>query len=190
MKTFLTADSGQKTESPLHMLRASTKIKTLSRHLSRKEKGSSNRKKARLNLARAHRAVANQRKDFHHKLALELVTQYDTIFVEDLDLKAMQKAFGRKISDLGHAQFLKFLSWQAEKHGKALHKIPRFEPSTRTCSRCLHKGPKLEPKVRAWTCSNCNSEHDRDINAAINIHRVGASALKGEGIRLASASSL
>jgi putative transposase len=108
LKTFLTTSEGEHIESPLFMRQASGKIKKLSRKHSKKKRGSRNRHKARLNLARAHRKIANRRKDFHNKR--DLTKGYVFIFVEDLSIKAMQRMWGRKISDLGHAQFLKILA--------------------------------------------------------------------------------
>jgi putative transposase len=183
LKTFLTTSDGEKIESPMFMREASVKIKRQSRRLSKKKRGSKNRKKARLNLARTHRKIANQRKDFHFKLALDLTRRYVSIFVEDLNMKAMQRLWGRKISDLGHAQFLNILNWQMHKNGCQGTKINRFYPSSKTCSSCSHILAELPLSVRAWTCPECGAIHDRDINAAINIQRVGASTLKGEDVR-------
>ena len=190
LKTFLTASDEEKIESPLFMRQASGKIKKLSRKLSKKKRGSRNRDKARSNLARAHRRIANQRKDFHFKLALALVMRYAFIFVEDLNMKAMQRMWGRKISDLGHSQFLNILAWQMCKHGSQGAKIDRFYPSSKTCSACLHILPELPLNVRNWICPRCSTAHDRDVNAAKNILRVGASTLRGEDVRLAPASNL
>jgi putative transposase len=190
LKTFLTTSEGEKIESPLFMRQASDKIKKLSRKLSKKKRGSRNRHKARLNLARTHRKIANQRKDFHFKLALELARRFAFIFVEDLNMKAMQRLWGRKISDLGHAQFINILAWQMYKNGSQGAKIDRFYPSSKTCSSCLYVLEELSLSVRGWICPKCNAAHDRDVNAAINIKRVGASTLRGEGVRLAPASSL
>jgi putative transposase len=190
LKTFLTASGGEKIESPLFMRQASRKIKELSSKLSKKKRGSKNRDKARLNLARAHRKIANQRKDFHFKLALELAMRYTFVFVEDLNMKAMQRMWGRKISDLGHARFLDILAWQMHKHGVKGVKIARFYPSSKTCSSCLFVLPELPLDVRAWTCPKCNAVHDRDINAARNILRVGASTLRGEDVKLVSSGNL
>jgi putative transposase len=190
LKTFLTTSEGEKIESPQFLRQASSKIRKLSRKLSTKKTGSRNRTRARLNLARIHRKIANQRKDFHFKLALALAVRYESIYVEDLGLKTMQRRWGRKISDLGHAKFLNILSWEMQKHGSLGTKIDRFYPSSKTCSSCLHVLPELSLSVREWTCPQCGARHDRDINAAENIARVGASTLKGEGVRLASVSGL
>lgn len=183
LKTFLTTSDGEKIESPLFLRQASDRLAKLSQKLSSKKRGSNNRAKARLNLAREHRRVANRRRDFHDKLALDLARQYAFIFVEDLNMKAMQRLWGRKISDLGHAQFLNVLDWEMRKNGCTGTKIDRFYPSSKTCSACLHVLPDLPLSVRAWSCPKCGAEHDRDVNAALNIQRVGASTLKGEGVR-------
>jgi putative transposase len=183
LKTFLTMSDGEKIESPLYMRQASGRLKKLSRKLSSKKRGSKNRAKTRLNLARVHSRIASQRRDFHYKLALELARRYASIFVEDLNMKAMQRLWGRKISDLGHAQFLNILSWEMYKNGCQGSKIDRFYPSSKTCSACLHVLPELPLSVRTWTCPQCGQEHDRDVNAALNIQRVGASTLKGEDVR-------
>jgi putative transposase len=190
LKTFLTTSNGEKIESPLFMRASARKLQRLSRKLSGKKPGSENRKKARLNLARAHRKIANRRRDFHYKLALELARRYAFVFVEDLNMKAMQKLWGRKISDLGHARFLSILFWEMSKHGTQGLKIARFYPSSKTCSSCLHELPELPLSERKWTCPKCGAKHDRDVNAAQNILRVGASTLRGEDVRLASASGL
>ena len=190
LKTFLTTSDKEKIESPLFLRRASNKLKKLSRKLSRKKRGSNNRNKARLDLARMHRKIANQRRDFHYKLALEIVRRYASIFVENLNIKAMQRLWGRKISDLGHAQFLNILDWQMYKNGCQGTKINRFYPSSKTCSECFYLLPELALSVRAWTCPKCGTEHDRDINAALNIQRVGTSTLKGEDVRPASVGCL
>ena len=190
LMTFLTTSEAQKIESPLFMRRASTVIKRLSQKLSSKKRGSNNRKKACLELAREHRDITNRRKDFHFKLAHEFAQTYTQVCVEDLNIKAMQRLWGKKISDMGHAQFLNILSWVMRKHGASVVKIDRFYPSSKTCSACGHVLPELSLKTREWACPVCGVVHDRDVNAAVNILRVGASTLKGEDVRLAPASGL
>jgi putative transposase len=188
LKTFLTTSDAEKIQSPLFMRKASREIKRLSRKVSTKKHGSNNREKARLDLARKHRNIANQRKDYHFKQAHALVAEYAEIYVEDLNMKAMQRLWGRKISDLGHAQFISILFWIMSKNGVNGAKIDRFYPSSKTCSSCLYELSELPLSIREWTCPVCGSVHDRDVNAAINILRVGASTCKGESVRLASAS--
>ncbi|MDR3165820.1 MAG: transposase [Synergistaceae bacterium] len=126
LKTFLTTSDGEKIESPLFVRQASGKIKKLSRKHSKKKRGSRNRHKARLNLARAHRKIANQRKDFHCKLALELVLRFAFIFVEDLNMKAMQRIWGRKISGFGRQSLSTLYS-------------PRFSEGSMSILNCICK---------------------------------------------------
>lgn len=189
LKTFLTTSKGYKLQSPLFFKRNSAQIKRLSRKLSRKEKGSNKRKSCRVSFARAHRRIANQRKDFHFKLARNLALEYSLIAVENLNLKAMQKRWGKKISDLGFAEFLNILDWECKKHGSRMVKIDRFYPSSKTCSDCGHKLAELDLSERMWTCPACGCIHDRDVNAAINIERVGASTRSGESVKPALAGS-
>jgi len=126
LKTFLVASDGMEKESPLFYKQGFNEIRWRNRALSRKKQGSHNRKQAQLNLARAPKKIANQRKDHHFKLAQELAGNYVAICVEDLNIKAMQRLWGRKINDLGHGQFLSILAHQCAKTGSRLISIDRF----------------------------------------------------------------
>ncbi|MBS3975825.1 MAG: transposase [Syntrophomonadaceae bacterium] len=191
-KTFLKSSNGADIISPLFFRQGTRKIRALSKSLSRKKKGSRNREKARIKLVRAHKIIASQRKDFHFKLAGDLASGYALICIEDLNIKAMQRRWGRKISDLGHGQFIGILESQCAKTGSLVVKIPRYYPSSKLCSTagCGHKLDELPLDVREWTCPKCATVHDRDLNAARNILRVGASNPWGEGVRPASAGVL
>lgn len=180
LKMFLTASDNKDEEAPLFFNQNAHRIKKANRKLSRKKKGSNNRNRARLDLARLHKKVAYCRKDYHFKLAKRLCENYATICIEDLNIKGMQQIWGRKISDLGHSQFVTILKYQASKVGTVVVEIPRFFPSSKTCSDCGYAVESLPLNIREWTCPNCNETHDRDRNAAINILRVGASTLLGE----------
>jgi putative transposase len=186
LQTFLKASDGEDVISPLFFRQGMKEIRHLNRSLSRKKKGSHNRQRARIELARAHRRIANRRKDYHFKMSKDLAGKYSLICVEDLNLKAMQRLWGRKISDLGHGQFVNILKYQCAKTGATVIEIPRFYPSSKTCSDCGHVLDDLPLSVREWTCPECGSVHDRDLNAARNILRVGASNPWGEGVRPAS----
>ncbi|MCL1999640.1 MAG: transposase [Turicibacter sp.] len=187
LKTFLTASDKCDIVSPLFFKQNSNLIAKLNRELSRKKKGSNNRKKARLKLAKAHEHIANLRKDFHFKLANHLCGEYAFIFIEDLNIKAMQRLWGKKISDLSHSKFVQILKVQAVKFGTTVVEIPRFYPSSKTCSNCDHRLEELPLSQRSWVCPNCGVEHDRDFNAATNILRVGASTLGKDTVRQAFA---
>jgi len=185
LKNFLAASDRCDITSPLFFKQNSNLIAKLNRELSRKKKGSNNRKKARLKLAKAHERIANLRKDFHFKLANHLCGEYAFIFIEDLNIKAMQRLWGKKISDLSHSKFVQILKYQAAKIGTTVVEIPRFYPSSKTCSNCDHRLEELPLSQRSWVCPACGVEHDRDFNAAKNILQVGASTLGRDTVRLA-----
>ncbi len=172
LKTFLTASNGTQIASPLFFSKFLPLICACSRSLSKKKKGSHNRLKARLRLARLHRKVAHLRKDFFHKLANNLAQQYSRIFIEDLNLKGMVKLWGRKVSDLAFSEFVAILAQKTQ-----VVKIDRFYPSSKTCSSCGAVKKDLSLKDRVFSCHSCGFSLDRDLNASMNIHRVGASTL-------------
>ena len=183
LKMFLTASDGKHIVSPEFFKQSQKQIAKLNRELSKKQKGSNHYKQAKRRLAKAHKRLADKRRDFHFKLALNLAGEYATICIEDLNIKAMQKLWGRKISDLSHSSFVNILKYQCSKTGSTVIEIPRFYPSSKTCSACEFVYEELTLGDRKWTCPNCGILHDRDLNAAINIHRVGASTLGVETVR-------
>ena len=184
LKKFLTASDGNDIVSPLFFARSAKIIKSKNQKLSRKQENSHNRRKARLELARAYRKINNQRKDFHFKTARKICEEYAVICLEDLNLKGMQKLYGRKISDLGFYSFVQILKYEATKFGTQIMFIDRWTPSSQTCSKCGYKNPELKDlRIREWDCPKCKTHHDRDRNAAINIHRVGTSTLRGDEVR-------
>ena len=186
LTTYLKASDGNDIESPLFFKDSQAVIKKLNRTLSRKQKGSNSRKKAKRALTKQHIKIANRRKDFQFKLVNSLCQEYDLICVEDLNIKAMQRLWGRKISDLSHSSFVNLLKQQAHKYDVTISEIPRFFPSSKTCSACGCVVDELPLKIRSWTCAACNTAHDRDFNAAVNILRVGTSALGGVLVNPAS----
>jgi putative transposase len=173
LKKFLTLSDKQSIDSPLFHLQNLSKIKRLNRNLSKKRKGSNRRTKAKRRLATLHIRVANQRKDYFHKLSNQLAKKYGTIFIEDLNMRAMKRLWGRKVSDLAFSEFVKILEYKT-----VVVKIDRFYPSSKTCSCCGAVKDSLDLKTRVYKCESCNLVIDRDYNASINIHRVGASTLK------------
>lgn len=177
MKTFLTLSDGTTYESPLYYTKRLVKLKKASKTFSTKQKGSNQRKKAFYHLARQHKKIRNQRRDFFHKLARELAQKYSVICIEDLNMEAMKKLWGRKISDLSFAEFVTILRHHCDKAGTVLVVIDRFYPSSKECSNCLVINTDLSLSDRRWKCGNCHMMHDRDSNAAINIARVGATTL-------------
>jgi len=189
LKTFLTSSYGNRIESPLFFKKSSSIIKKFNKNLSRK-KSQSHHERARLELARAYKKIYNQRRDFHYKTAVNLCRDYGVICLETLNLKGMQRLWGRKINDLGFYSFVQILKYEALKNGVTIIEIPKFYPSSQTCSECGYKNSEIKDlRIREWKCPSGGTEYDRDINAAKNILRVGASTLRGDDVRPASAGS-
>jgi putative transposase len=143
-----------------------------------------------------HRKVANQRNDYHWKLANQITDKYDVICFETLNISAMQKLWGRKITDLGFYSFLQKVEYLAKKKGKIVRFIDKWFPSSKMCHVCgvLNKSLELRDRGwacdscdtyhdRGWACDSCDTYHDRDLNAAINIHEVGTSTANGVTVR-------
>ncbi|WP_333025596.1 MULTISPECIES: transposase [unclassified Microcoleus] len=185
LKTFLTISDGTKIESPQFLKQSINAIKTASRQHSQKRKGSANRERARKNLVRQYEDVANRRCDWFWKMAHELTDQFDVLCFETLNLKGMQRLWGRQISDLALGEFLQILEWVAHKKGKQVVFISRWYPSSKTCSHCGHVLESLDLSVREWRCPSCQSINGRDENAAKNIQAVGASTVRLGDVRQA-----
>ena len=134
----MSLSTGEKIDSPQPLQQSMRKVRRANRNLSRKQKGSNSRRKARLNLARANRKVANQRKQFHWATAHDLASRFDALAFEDLNISAMKALWGRKVSDLGFSEFLLKQEWLCEKYGRLFGQMPRFEPSTKRMSCCGH----------------------------------------------------
>lgn len=149
-------------------------IAKANRKLSSKRARSNNRRKARLELARLYRKITNQRKAFHWKLARELCSKYSILCFEYLNMKFMQKGHGKKVMDYGFAEFLNLLDYVAPQFSTKVIRVDKFYPSSQLCHDCGYQNPKVKDlKIREWTCPNCHEHHDRDRNAARNIHQEG-----------------
>jgi putative transposase len=188
LKVFLTCSDDTEIKSPLFLKQSLAELRLASRNHSRKKKRSNNREKARRNLVRVHEKVVNRRTDWFWKLAHSLTDKFDYLFFETLNLKAMQRLWGRKINDLALAEFLKILEFVATKKNKVVSYIDRWCPSSKTCSNCHHVIDKLSLDIRDWICPSCSSNNRRDYNASLVILRVGASTLRlGDVSRLNAA---
>ncbi|MFF8479767.1 RNA-guided endonuclease InsQ/TnpB family protein [Streptomyces antibioticus] len=179
---FAVLSDGTKISSPRFLRRAEKKLKMAQRELSRKRKGSKNRAKARLKVARAHARVADARREFHHQLSTRLISENQGIAVEDLSVAGLARTrLAKSVHDAGWASFISMLEYKAERYGRTLVRIGRFEPTSQTCSTCgTVDGPK-PLNVREWTCSACGTLHDRDHNAAINVKTAAGLAVSACG---------
>lgn len=173
---FVDSETGKKANYPRFYRQMLEKLIQEQRKLSRKKKGSSNWNKQRIRVAKIQEKVANQRKNFLHHKSKELVTNYDAVIIEDLDMKGMSQAlkFGKSVSDNGWGMFTSFLQYKLKEEGKLLIKINRWFPSTKTCSSC-DSVKEMALSERIYQCI-CGLNLDRDYNSALNI--------KKEGIRL------
>ena len=173
IKDFGILSDGTKIENPKFLRTKEQRLKVLQKRLSRKQKGSNNRNKQRIKVAKLHEKITNERKDFLQKLTTKLVkeSQFDTFCLENLNVSGMMRnhKLSKCIAEVSWCQFIEMLKYKCEWYGKNLVQIGQFEPSTKTCSHCGYKNTELTLKDREWICPVCNTYHDRDINAAINI---------------------
>jgi len=177
IKTFAVLSDGMEIINPKFFSESQTELRKAQKSLSRKKKGSTRRKKARLKVALLHEKVRNQRKHFHHEISRMIVNAYSIIGLEDLTVSGMVKnrKLSKAISDVGWSQFVSFLSYKAEWSGRIVQKIGKFFPSSKLCSNCGVVKKDLTLKDRSWIC-DCGVGISRDLNAAVNI--------KNEAVRL------
>lgn len=168
---FAITSDGSKFDNPKFFVKHQRNLKRKQQKLSKKRKGSQNRKKARLAVAKVHFKIARCREDFLHKLSRKIVNENQVIAVENLNIKGMVKNhnLAKAISDVGWGMFCTMLKYKAESEGRQYIEIDRWFPSSKTCHVCLSRVDNLNLDVRAWTCKHCGTHHDRDVNAAINI---------------------
>ncbi len=174
ISTFATLNNGEKINAPKPLKNNLKKLAKFQRKLAKTQPGSKRRERRRLKIAKLHARVKDIRTDFLHKLSTDLVKKYDVIVLEDLNVSGMirNRKLAKAISDLGWQQFRTLTEAKCEKYGREFKVINRWEPTSQKCSCCGFKGGKKELNVREWTCLNCSTHHDRDINAAINILEV------------------
>jgi putative transposase len=177
---FAVLSDGRKVTAPKFFRRAERKLRKAQQSLSRKEKGSSNRKKAVVKVARAYARTADARRDFHHKLSTSLIRENQAVYVEDLAVNGLGRTrLAKSVHDAGWSAFVSMLEYKAAQYGRTFARVDRFFPSSQLCSACgVKDGPK-PLAVREWTCANCETVHDRDVNAAINIKIEGRKVAAG-----------
>ncbi|MBS9444482.1 RNA-guided endonuclease InsQ/TnpB family protein [Photorhabdus heterorhabditis] len=181
---FAIKSDGNKVPNPRHLINASCHLRRKQKALSRKKKGSANRRKARIRLAAVHERVASARADFQHKLSRTIVDENQAVIVETLKTANMMKnpRLARAISDAGWNGFITKLEYKAAEKGVHLVKLDQWFASSKTCHCCGHKMPEMPLHKRIWSCPECGVEHDRDINAALNIRRKGIQELQAAGL--------
>ena len=173
---FLTLSTGEKIEHPQPLKHSLKKLRTLNKSLSRKVKGSGGWWRAVRQLTRFYRHMTNQRRDYHYKLATYLCEKFDIISIETLNLEGMKRLWGRKVSDLAFYEFVEILRYKCEKHKREFRQVGQWMATTKPCSDCGFRNENLRLSDRQWICPECDTHHDRDINAAINILRAGIAA--------------
>lgn len=171
--------NGNEANYPRFYRKAQEKLAKEQRKFSYMKKSSKNYEKQRLKIAIIHEKIANQRKDFLHKQSRQIANVYDCVCIEDLDMQAMSQSlnFGKSVHDNGWGMFTTFLQYKLEEQGKQLIRVDKFFPSSQICNVCGYRNPETKDlSVREWSCPNCGTHHNRDVNAAINI--------KNEGMRM------
>jgi putative transposase len=175
LKDFVITSDGYKYKNNRYTKTYQTALKKAQQHLSRKKKGSNKYKEQKLKVAKLHKKITNSRLDNLHKVSTELITKYDVIFLEDLNIKGMIKnhKLAKHIADASWSNFITLLTYKAEWNDKQIVKIDRFFPSSKTCNYCGYINQNLKLSMREWTCPSCHTKLDRDLNASKNILKEG-----------------
>ena len=175
VKDVMVTSKGFASGNPKYYAKYQARLKKLQKRLAKKQKGSHNRNKARLKVAKLHAKIADCRKDFLQKLTTQLVRENQAIYTETLGVKNMMAnhKLAQAIADCGWGEALRQLLYKCQWHGRTIGAIDRWFPSSKRCNCCGHIKEQLPLEVREWTCPSCNSHHERDVNAAKNILAVG-----------------
>jgi putative transposase len=178
IKSMVALSTGESVGNPRYAASDEKRLAKAQRRLAKKKKGSKNRNKARLKVAKIHARIADRRRDYQHKLSTRIAHENQVICVESLAVKNLVKnrSLAKAISDVGWGEFVRQLEYKSQWYGRTLIKIDRFSPSSKTCHACKHVLDSLLLDIREWVCPACGMVHDRDTNAALNILAEGLSA--------------
>lgn len=179
IKNFLITSNGEVFDNKHFYKKIESKLKYLQKQVNKKVKGSNNKNKARLKVAKLFEYISNCKKDYLHKISTQLIHENQTIYIEDLNVKGMlsNHNLAKSIQEMSWYEFVRLLEYKAKWYGRNLIKIDRFYPSSKTCNHCGYIKQDLSLKDRFWICPKCNEELDRDYNAAINILKRGRNCL-------------
>jgi len=186
LKSMVITSDGHTYGNPQFFVKDEKKLAKAQRRHAKKKKGSKNRRKAQLQVARIHARIADRRRDYQHKLSTKIIRENQVVCVESLSVKNMLQnhTLAKAISDVGWSEFVRQLEYKAKWYGRMLVKIDKFYPSSKRCCACGHILESLTLDIRFWTCSECGAVHDRDINAAKNVLAAGlAVSASGEMVR-------
>ncbi|MET9901242.1 RNA-guided endonuclease TnpB family protein [Streptomyces sp. NPDC006446] len=182
---FAVPSDGTKVDSPRFLRRAEKRLRKVQRELSRKQKGSANRDKARICVARAHARVADACREFHHQLSTRLIRENQAVAVEDLAVRGLARTrLAKSVHDAGWSAFVSTLEYKAARYGRTFVRIGRFEPTSQVCSVCGVKGGPKPLHIRTWTCGACGAVLDRDVNAAVNVAQAAGLAVTACGAQV------
>jgi putative transposase len=187
LKSMVVTSDGYTYGNPKFFAKDEKKLAQAQRRQTRRKKGSKNRAKARHKVAKIHAKIADRRRDYQHKLSTQIIRENQIVCVESLQVKNMVQnhSLAKAISDVGWGEFVRQLEYKAKWYGRTLVRIDKFYPSSKRCFDCGHVLDTLSLDVRVWTCPECGVIHDRDINAAKNIHAAGLTVFDacGEAVR-------
>ncbi len=184
LKTLIVDSNGTKFKNHTFLTKSQNKLAKEQRKLSKMIKGSNNRNKQRIKIAKLHKHIQNQRNDYLHKLSKSIIDENQIICIEDLKVKDMMNdsELARNISDVSWSRFVSLLLYKADLYGRTVVKVPKDYPSSQLCHACGYKNSITKDLgIRKWTCPECGTVHDRDINAARNILSKGIELLTKDG---------